>query len=44
MLAQDAVNIFLFVLPKITVTRAGLDGMWADWPLPANPLSELAWK
>jgi peptide/nickel transport system substrate-binding protein len=44
MLAQDAVNIFLFILPKITVTKAGLDGMWADWPLPANPLAELAWK
>jgi peptide/nickel transport system substrate-binding protein len=44
MLAQDAVNIFLFVLPKITVTKAGLDGMWTDWPLPANPLAELGWK
>lgn len=44
MLAQDAVNVFLFVLPKITVTRAGLTGMWTDWPLPANPLAELAWR
>ncbi|TBW36280.1 ABC transporter substrate-binding protein [Siculibacillus lacustris] len=43
MLAQDAVNIFLFILPKITVTRGGLTGMWTDWPLPANPLAELAW-
>ncbi len=44
LLADDAVNVFLFVLPKITVTRVGLDGMWPDWPLPANPLAELSWK
>jgi peptide/nickel transport system substrate-binding protein len=44
MLAEDAVNVFLFVLPKITVSKAGLKGMWADWPLPANPLAELSWQ
>lgn len=44
MLAEDSVNAFLFVLPKITVSRAGLKGMWADWPLPANPLAELSWQ
>ena len=44
MLANDAVNVFLFVLPKITVTRRTLHGMWADWPLPANPLAELFWQ
>lgn len=44
MLAEDSVNAFLFILPKITVSRAELIGMWQDWPLPANPLAELAWK
>jgi peptide/nickel transport system substrate-binding protein len=44
MLTNDAVNVFLFVLPKITVTKAALTGMWADWPLPANPLAELKWQ
>ena len=43
-LLSYAVNVFLFVLPKITVTRAGLTGMWTDWPLPANPVAELAWR
>lgn len=43
-LAEDAVNVFLFILPKITVTRAGLTGMWPNWPLPANPLAELKWQ
>lgn len=43
-LARDAVNGFLFVLPKITVTAAGLEGMWTDWPLPITPLSEVRWK
>jgi peptide/nickel transport system substrate-binding protein len=43
-LAEDAVNVFLFMLPKITVTRAGLAGMWESWPLPANPIAELSWR
>ena len=44
LLSQDAVNVFLFMLPKITVTRAGLAGMWESWPLPANPIGELSWR
>ncbi len=43
-LARDAVNGFLFILPKITVTAAGLDGMWTDWPLPITPLAEVRWR
>ncbi|MBX9910179.1 MAG: ABC transporter substrate-binding protein [Beijerinckiaceae bacterium] len=43
-LARDAVNGFLFVLPKITVTAAGLEGMWTDWPLPITPLAEVVWR
>lgn len=44
MLARDAVNGFLFILPKITVAKADLDGMWTDWPLPVTPLAELKWR
>ena len=44
MLARDAVNGFLFILPKITVTRADLEGMWTDWPLPLTPLAEVRWR
>ncbi|SEG32280.1 ABC transporter substrate-binding protein [Bosea lathyri] len=44
MLARDAVNGFLFILPKITVTAAALEGMWTDWPLPITPLAEVRWR
>ena len=44
MLADDAVNGFLFILPKITVAKADLEGMWTDWPLPVTPLAELRWR
>jgi peptide/nickel transport system substrate-binding protein len=44
MLARDAVNVFLFQLPKIGVWNASLQGMWENWPLPANPVAELRWK
>jgi len=44
MLAEDSVNVFLYVLPKITVFKSTLKGMWESWPLPATPLSELSWQ
>lgn len=44
LLARDAVNVFLFQLPKIGVWNASLQGMWENWPLPANPLAELRWR
>lgn len=44
LLARDAVNGFLFILPKLTVTRAELEGMWTDWPLPLTPLAEVRWR
>lgn len=43
-IAQDQVNVFLFMLPKITVAKKGLGGMWENWPVPANPLAELRWE
>lgn len=42
-IAADQVNVFLFMLPKITVTKANLKGMWQNWPVPANPLAGLRW-
>jgi peptide/nickel transport system substrate-binding protein len=44
MLADDSVNVFLYILPKITVFKSGLKGMWENWPLPANPLIDLSWQ
>lgn len=42
--ADDQVNLFLFMLPKITVAKKGLVGLWPNWPVPANPLAELRWE
>lgn len=44
LLTHDAVNGFLFILPKLTVTKAQLEGMWTDWPLPLTPLAEVRWR
>lgn len=43
-ITADQVNVYLFMLPKITVSKAGLKGMWANWPVPANPLAQLSWE
>ncbi|MCA3635873.1 MAG: ABC transporter substrate-binding protein [Methylobacterium sp.] len=44
LITADHVNVYLFMLPKITVSRAGLKGMWNNWPVPANPLAQLNWE
>lgn len=43
-LADDAVNGFLFQLPKIGVWDAKLKGMWANMPIQANDLTGVYWK
>ena len=43
-LVEDQVNVFLFMLPKTTVSKAGLNGMWENWPLPVTPATDLSWK
>lgn len=43
-LADDAVNGFLFELPKIGVWDAKLKGMWHNWPIFANDLSDVRWS
>ena len=43
-LVEDQVNVFLFMLPKATVSKAGLNGMWENWPLPVTPATDLSWK
>ena len=43
-LAKDAVNVFLYILPKTSVVKKGLTGLWVDWPLPATPLAEMHWQ
>lgn len=42
-LAEDAVNVFLFQLPKLGVWDRRLRGLWHDSPVQANDLSEVRW-
>ncbi|MBP2301893.1 ABC transporter substrate-binding protein [Azospirillum picis] len=43
-LAEDAVNGFLFMLPSVTVQKAGLTGLWVNRPVQANDVTAAAWK
>jgi peptide/nickel transport system substrate-binding protein len=43
-LAEDAVNGFLFQLPKQGVWDARLDGLWHDSPVQANDLTGVSWR
>jgi len=42
-LADDAVNGFLFELPKIGIWDAGLEGLWTNSPIQANDLTQVKW-
>ncbi len=43
-LAEDAVNVFLYVLPQVSVAKAGLHGLWYNSPIFANDLSAVYWQ
>ncbi|PSC04479.1 ABC transporter substrate-binding protein [Alsobacter soli] len=43
-IAEDAVNVFLFMLPKSGVWSADLQGLWENAPIPVNDLTEVSWK
>lgn len=43
-IVEDQVNVYLFMLPKTTVFKANLSGMWEGWPIPVSPAQELSWK
>lgn len=42
-LADDAVAVYLFQLPKTGVWSAKLEGLWKDSPVQANDLSKAHW-
>jgi peptide/nickel transport system substrate-binding protein len=42
-LAKDAVNGFLFELPKIGVWDAKVEGLWENSPVQANDLTKVHW-
>lgn len=43
-IADDAVNAFLFQLPKIGVWDARLSGLWENSPVQANDLTGVSWS
>lgn len=43
-LADQAVNVFLFLKPQQAIHKAGLKGVWSDAPIPAVVLQELEWE
>ncbi|TNE35815.1 MAG: ABC transporter substrate-binding protein [Alphaproteobacteria bacterium] len=43
-LADDAVNGYLFELPRIIVVRKGLTGVWKDLPLFATDVARMSWS
>jgi peptide/nickel transport system substrate-binding protein len=42
-IAEDAVNGFLFQLPKVGVWDAKIEGMWENWPLSVADLTKVRW-
>jgi len=43
-LADDAVNGYLFQFPRVVVVRKGLNGVWTDLPLFATDASRMSWS
>lgn len=43
-IAEDAVNGFLFNLPRIGIYKAGLTGFWVNAPIFANDLAAVSWQ
>lgn len=43
-LTDDAVNVFLFMLPKIGVWHKELRGYWVNEPIPAMIFSQMYWQ
>lgn len=43
-IAETAVNVFLFQLPKIGVWDARLDGLWENAPIQANDVTGVSWR
>ncbi|WP_339634040.1 ABC transporter substrate-binding protein [uncultured Sneathiella sp.] len=44
MLAEDAVNGYLFQLPRVIVVRKGLNGVWQDIPFFVTDVARMSWS
>jgi peptide/nickel transport system substrate-binding protein len=42
-LVEEAPVVWLYVHPRLAVTKKGVQGMWKDLPIPAFDLSEVSW-
>lgn len=42
-IADDAVNVFLFMVPQTYVAHRKLQGLWTQTPLPVTVLEDLRW-
>lgn len=43
-IADDAVNGYLFQLAAVQVVRKGLNGVWKNWPIFATDLARMSWE
>jgi peptide/nickel transport system substrate-binding protein len=43
-LADDVPALYLYVLPKLGVWNAKLDGLWKNEPIPSNDITEVHWN
>jgi peptide/nickel transport system substrate-binding protein len=44
MLADEAPAVWLYMHPRLVVTKKGVTGIWKDLPIPSLDLSEVAWQ
>jgi peptide/nickel transport system substrate-binding protein len=44
MLAEEAPAVWLYMHPRLVVTRKGVTGIWRDLPISSLDLSEVAWQ
>jgi peptide/nickel transport system substrate-binding protein len=44
MLADEAPAVWLYMHPRLVVTKKGVTGLWKDQPAPVLDLSEVAWQ
>ncbi|MEK9968355.1 MAG: ABC transporter substrate-binding protein [Ferrovibrio sp.] len=44
LLADDAVNVFLYNLPRLGVYKQGLTGFWVSAPIFVNDLTAVSWQ
>lgn len=42
-IAEDAVNVFLFMVPQTFVLNRKLQGLWVNTPVPATVLEDVRW-